>query len=191
MKIKFVLGPYGYEVVIGNINEKIYNKYSQNNDALRDVVTGFEEDSEIKEWSDMDDIAHNYGAVLEEEGTDQYLKILDEKNAVLLNIPLTLDEIQNKGFNIKEDIKHSLEEDLSDKFYFFGQSGEKGEWENLDQLFEVREFKPSEFNIHIANLDGLKIIYAISYKDKEKTQLSVESSNPNFQNFEVRMGDDV
>jgi hypothetical protein len=25
----------------------------------------------------------------------------------------------------------------------------------------------------------------------EKTQLSVESSNPNFQNFEVRMGDDV
>jgi len=191
MKIKFILGPYGYEVVIGNINEKIYNKYSQNNDALRDVVTGFEEDSEIKEWSDMDDIAHNYGAVLEEEGTDQYLKILDEKNAVLLNIPLTLDEIQNKGFNIKEDIKHSLEEDLSDKFYFFGQSGEKGEWENLDQLFEVREFKPSEFNIHIANLDGLKIIYAISYKDKEKTQLSVESSNPNFQNFEVRMGDDV
>ena len=33
------------------------------------------------------------------------IKILDEKNAELLNIPLTLDEIQNKGFNIKEDIK--------------------------------------------------------------------------------------
>ena len=33
--------------------------------------------------------------------------------------------------------------------------------------------------------------YAISYKNNEKTQLSVESSNPNFQNFEVRMGDDV
>ena len=180
MKIRFTLGPYGYEVVLGNISEQVYNKYSQDNDALRDAVTGFEEDSKTKEWSDMDDIAHNYGAVLEEEGTDQYLKILDEKNDELLNIPLTLDEIQNKGFNIKEDIKHSLEEDLSDKFYFFGLSGEKGEWENLDQLFEVSEFKPSEFNIHIANLDGLK-----------KIQLSVESSNPNFQNFEVRMGDDV
>jgi len=191
MKIKFVLGPYGYEVVIGNINEKIYNKYSQNNDALRDAVTGFEEDPEIKEWSDMDDIAHNYGAVLEEDGTDQYLKITNENSEELLNIPLSLDEIQKKGFNIKEDIKHSLEEDLSEKFYFFGQSGEKGEWENLDKLFEVSEFKPSEFNIHIANLDGLKIIYAISYKDMEKNQLSVESSNPNFQNFEVRMGDDV
>ena len=191
MKIKFVLGPYGYEVVIGNINEKIYNKYSQNNDALRDAVTGFEEDPEIKEWSDMDDIAHNYGAVLEEEGTDQYLKILDEKNEELLNIPLTLDEIQKKGFNIKEDINHSLEEDLSEKFYFFGQSGEKGEWENLDQLFEVSEFKPNEFNLHLANLDGLKIVYAISHKDDEIIQLSVVSSNPNFQNFEVRMGDDV
>ena len=191
MKIKFILGPYGYEVVLGNISEEVYNKYSQDNDALINAVTGFEENSDLKEWSDMDDIAHNYGAVLEEEGTDQYLKIFNESNDELLNIPLTLDEIQNKGFNIKEDIKHSLEKNLSEKFYFFGQSGEKGEWENLDQLFEVSEFKPSEFNIHIANLDGLKIIYAISYKDKEKTQLSVESSNPNFQNFEVRMGDDV
>ena len=191
MKIKFALGPYGYEVVIGNISEEIYNKYSQDNDALRDAVTGFEEDSEIKEWFEMDDIAHNYGAVLEEEGTDQYLKIVNEKNEELLNIPLTSDEIRKKGFNIKEDIKYSLEENLSEKFYFFGQSGEKGEWENLDQLFEVSEFKPGEFNIHIANLDALKIIYAISYKDKEKTLLSVESSNPNFQNFEVRMGDDV
>jgi hypothetical protein len=191
MKIKFVLGSYGYEVVLGNISEQVYNKYSQDNDALRDAVTGFEEDPEIKEWSDMDDIAHNYGAVLEEEGTDQYLKILDEKNNELLNIPLTLDEIQNKGFKIKEDVKHSLERDLSEKFYFFGQSGEKGEWENLDQMFEVSEFKPGEFTIHISNLDGLKIIYAISYKGMKKIQLSVESSNPNFQNFEVRMGDDV
>ena len=191
MKIKFVLGPYGYEVVLGNISEQVYNKYSQNNDALRDAVTGFEEDPEIKEWSDMDDIAHNYGAVLEEDGTDQYLKILDEKNNELLNIPLTLDEIQNKGFKIKEDVKHSLEEDLSEKFYFYGQSGEKGEWENLDQMFEVNEFKPGKFTIHIANLDGLKIIYAISYKVMKKIQLSVVSSNPNFQNFEVRMGDDI
>ena len=98
MKIKFVLGPYGYEVVLGNISEQVYNKYSQDNDALRDAVTGFEEDPEIKEWSDMDDIAHNYGAVLEEEGTDQYLKIVNEKNEELLNIPLTLDEIQNNPF---------------------------------------------------------------------------------------------
>ena len=191
MKIKFVLGPYGYEVVIGNISEEIYNKYSQDNDFLRDAVSGFSDDSDLKEWSDMDDIAHSYGAVLEEEGTDQYLKIFNESNDELLNIPLTLDEIQNKGFNIKEDVKHSSEEDLSEKFYFFGQSGEKGEWENLDQLFEVSEFRPSEFNIYIANLDGLKIVYAISYKTNEKTLLSVESSNPNYQNFEVRMGDDV
>ena len=56
MKIKFILGPYGYEVVLGNISEQIYNKYSQDNYALRDAVTGFEEDPEIKEWSDMDDI---------------------------------------------------------------------------------------------------------------------------------------
>ena len=41
------------------------------------------------------------------------------------------------------------------------------------------------------NVDSSINCYAISYKDKEKTQLSVESSNPNFQNFEVRMGDDV
>ena len=191
MKIKFAIGPYGYEVVLANISEEIYNKYSQDNDALRDAVTGFEENSDLKEWSDMDDIAHNYGAVLEEEGTDQYLKILNENNDELLNIPLTLDKIQNKGFNIKEDVKHSSEEDLSEKFYFFGQSGEKGEWENLDQLFEVNEFRPSEFNIHIANIDGLKIVYAIGYKTNEKTLLSVESSNPNYQNFEVRMGDDV
>ena len=191
MKIKFLLGPYGYEVVLGNISEQVYNKYSQDNDALRDAVTGFEEDPEIKEWSDMDDIAHNYGAVLEGEGTDQYLKILGENNKELLNIPLTLNEIQTKGFNIKEDIKYSLEENLSEKFYFFGQSGEKGEWENLDQLFEVSEFKPNEFNLHLANLDGLKIAYAISHKDDEIIQLSVVSSNPNFQNFEVRMGDEV
>ena len=191
MKIKFTLGPYGYEVVLGNISEKIYNKYIQDNDALRDAVTGFEENSDIKEWSDMDDIAHNYGAVLEEEGTDQYLKIFNENNEELLNIPLTSDEIKAKGFNIKEDVVHTSNKDLSEKFYFFGQSGEKGEWENLDKLFKVSEFKPTEFNLHLANLDGLKIVYAISHKEDEIIQLSVVSSNPNFQNFEVRMGDDI
>ena len=41
MKIKFVLGPYGYEVVLGNISEEIYNKYSQDNLALDEAVSGF------------------------------------------------------------------------------------------------------------------------------------------------------
>ena len=191
MKIKFVLGPYGYEVVLGNISEEIYNKYSQDNLALDEAVSGFGENSDIKEWSEMDDIAHRYGAVLEEDGTDQYLKISDENNEELLSIPLTLSEIENKGFNIKEDINHSSERDLSEKFYFFGQSGEKGEWENLDELFEVTEFKAIEFNIHIARLDGLNIIYAISHLKNEKIYLHTVSTNVNFKNYEVRMGDKV
>ena len=58
-------------------------------------------------------------------------------------------------------------------------------------MCEVSAFKPGEFTIHIANLDWLKIIYAISNKGMKKIQLSVVSSNPNFQNFEVRMGDDA
>jgi len=187
MKIKFVLGPYGYEVVLGSITEAIYNKYSQDNVALDDAVSGFGENLDIKEWSEMDDIAHKYGAVLEEDGTDQYLKIFNENNEELLNIPLTFEEIQNKGFNINKD----RDEDLSEKFYFFGQSGEKGEWENLDELFEVNEFKASEFNIHIANLDGLNIVYAISHLKNEKFYLHTVSTNVNFKNYEVRMGDDV
>ena len=56
MKIKFALGPYGYEVVLGNITEQIYNKYAEDNQALVDDVSGFNEDSELKEWSDNDDI---------------------------------------------------------------------------------------------------------------------------------------
>ena len=48
MKIKFTFGPYGYEVVIGSITEQDYNKYSQDNDSLRDAVSGFEENSDLK-----------------------------------------------------------------------------------------------------------------------------------------------
>tara|TARA_B110000305_G_scaffold214217_1_gene250789 strand:- start:737 stop:1312 length:576 start_codon:yes stop_codon:yes gene_type:complete len=191
MKIKFVLGPYGYEVVLGNITEQIYNKYAEDNQALVDDVSGFNEDSELKEWSDNDDINHVYGAVVEEEGTEQYLKILDDKETELLNIPLTKELIKKNGINLKEDINHSGEKDLIENFYFFGQSGEKGEWENYDDLIEVDQLNMKDFNVHIANLDGLKIAYAISYKDKPKIALNVVSSNPNFQNFEVRMGEDV
>jgi hypothetical protein len=191
MKIKFVLGPYGYEVVLGNITEQIYNKYAEDNQALVDDVSGFNEDSELKEWSDNDDINHVYGAVVEEEGTEQYLKILDDKETELLNIPLTKELIKKNGINLKEDINHSGEKDLIENFYFFGQSGEKGEWENYDDLIEVGQLNMKDFNVHIANLDGLKIAYAISYKDKPKIALNVVSSNPNFQNFEVRMGEDV
>src|SRR5210317_822598 len=169
MKIKFVLGPYGYEVVLGNISEQIYNKYAEDNQLLVDDVS----------------------AVNEEEGTEQYLKILDEKENELLNIPLTEEEIKKNGINLKEDINHSGETDLAENFYFFGQSGEKGEWENYDELIEVDQFNLKDFNIHIANLDGLKIAYAISYKNNSKISLNVVSSNPNYQNFEVRMGDDV
>jgi len=191
MKIKFVLGPYGYEVVLGNISEQIYNKYAEDNQLLVDDVSGFNEESELKEWSDNDDINHVYGAVVEEEGTEQYLKILDEKENELLNIPLTEEEIKKKGINLKEDINHSGETDLAENFYFFGQSGEKGEWENYDELIEVDQLNLKDFNIHIANLDGLKIAYAISNKNNSKISLNVVSSNPNYQNFEVRMGDDV
>jgi len=191
MKIKFALGPYGYEVVLGNITEQIYNKYAEDNQALVDDVSGFNEDSELKEWSENDDINHVYGAVVEEEGTEQYLKILDDKETELLNIPLTKELIKKNGINLKEDINHSGEKDLIENFYFFGQSGEKGEWENYDDLIEVGQLNMKDFNVHIANLDGLKIAYAISYKDKPKIALNVISSNPNFQNFEVRMGEDV
>jgi len=191
MKIKFTFGPYGYEVVLGNITEKIYNKYSQDNNLLNDAVSGFEENSDLKEWSDIDDISHVYGPSIENETIDQYLKISNDDGEIILNIPLTIEEMKNNFLNIIEDINHSGEKDLAENFYFFGQSGEKGEWENLDNLIEVNEFKASEFSVHVANLDGLKIIYAISYKKEEKVFLSVESSNPNYQNFEVRMGEDV
>jgi len=191
MKIKFTLGPYGYEVVLGSITEKIYNQYCEDNDALRDAVSGFEENSGMKEWSENDDINHIYGAVLEEEGTDQYLNILDDQGNEILNIPLTQDSIKQSGILYEEDISHSADTDLSEQFYFFGQSGEKGEWDNEGQLFEVNQFKASDFKLHIANCDGLKIVYAVSYQGQDKVQLSVESSNPNYQNFEVRMGDDV
>ena len=191
MKIKFILGPYGYEVVLGNISEQIYNKYAEDNERLADDVSGFNEQSELKEWSDNDDINHVYGAVIEQEGTEQYLKILDDKETELLNIPLTEELIKKNGINLKEDINHSGEKDLIENFYFFGQSGEKGEWENYDDLIEVDQLNMKDFNVHIANLDGLKIAYAISYKDKPKIALNVISSNPNFQNFEVRMGEDV
>jgi hypothetical protein len=191
MKIKFVLGPYGYEVVLGNISEQIYNKYAEDNQLLVDDVSGFNEGSDLKEWSDNDDINHVYGAVVEEEGTEQYLKVLDDKETELLYIPLTKELIKKNGINIKEDINHSGEKDLIENFYFFGQSGEKGEWENYDDLIEVDQLNMKDFNVHIANLDGLKIAYAISYKDKPKIALNVVSSNPNFQNFEVRMGEDV
>ena len=191
MKIKFTLGPYGYEVVLGSITEKIYNQYCEDNDALRDAVSGFEENSGMKEWSENDDINHIYGAVLEEEETDQYLNILDDQGNEILNIPLTQDSIKQSGILYEEDISHSADTDLSEQFYFFGQSGEKGEWDNEGQLFEVNQFKASDFKLHIANCDGLKIVYAVSYQGQDKVQLSVESSNPNYQNFEVRMGDDV
>ena len=190
MKIKFVLGPYGYEVVLGSISEQTYNKYCQDNDALQNAVLGFEEDSDMKEWTENDDINHIYGAVLEEKGTDQYLKVIDEKDNELLHIPLAKDSIKKSKIQYKEDIAHTASTDLAERFYFVGQSGEKGEWENLDKLFSVQQFKTSDFTLHIANCDGLKIVYAVSYK-KDKIQLSVESSNPNYQNFEVRMGDDV
>jgi len=191
VKIKFTLGPYGYEVVLGSITEKTYNQYCEDNDALRDAVSGFEENSGMKEWSENDDINHIYGAVLEEEGTDQYLNILDDQGNEILNIPLTQDSIKQSGILYEEDISHSADTDLSEQFYFFGQSGEKGEWDNEGQLFEVNQFKASDFKLHIANCDGLKIVYAVSYQGQDKVQLSVESSNPNYQNFEVRMGDDV
>jgi len=191
MKIKFILGPYGYEVVLGNISEQIYNKYAEDNERLADDVSGFNEQSELKEWSDNDDINHVYGAVIEQEGTEQYLKILDDKETELLNIPLTEELIKKNGINLKEDINHSGEKDLAENFYFFGQIGEKGEWENYDNLIEVDQFDMKNFNIHMANLDGLKIAYAISYKNNPKIALNVVSSNPNFQNFEVRMGEDV
>ena len=161
MKIKFTFGPYGYEVVLGNITEKIYNKYSQDNNLLNDAVSGFEENSDLKEWSDIDDISHVYGPSIENETIDQYLKISNDDGEIILNIPLTIEEMKNNFLNIIEDINHSGEKDLAENFYFFGQSGEKGEWENLDNLIEVNEFKASEFSVHGAKLEAKNLCYQL------------------------------
>ena len=47
MKIKFVLGPYGYEVVLGNISEEIYNKYSQDNLIFGLMLKDVEEQNDL------------------------------------------------------------------------------------------------------------------------------------------------
>ena len=166
MKIKFALGPYGYEVVLGNITEEIYNKFSQDNDALRDAVTGFEENSDIKEWSDMDDIAHNYGAVLEEEGTDQYLKIFNENNDELLNIPLTLDEIQKNGFNIKEKPFNLIEAKNAKEAFLTSSTLSVLPVVKIDN-YNISKGKPGDITKKIINLYN-------NYISKNKTLLSRE-----------------
>ncbi len=65
--------------------------------------------------------------------------------------------------------------------------GEKGEWTNEDEPIVAKSFEPKKLTVHIANMDGMYALYAITY-NKKKFNLNCNSPTPKLFDFQVLKG---
>jgi len=189
---KFIIkaGPYGNEIVLGTITKELYEKYKDDSVALRKRVTTTGEPDDLNEWFDIDDIDHVYGAQVEDADSDtQFLRVIDQDKNEIFNIPLAEDKLVKADINIDITQKHDHSNaiDLSKKYYFYGLQGEKGEWTNEDEPIEAKSFEPKKLTVHIANMDGMYALYAITY-NKKKFNLNCNSPTPKLFDFQVLKG---
>ena len=189
---KFIIkaGPYGNEIVLGTITKELYEKYKDDSVALRKRVTSAGEPSDLDEWFDIDDIDHVYGAQVEDADSDtQFLTVVDQDKKEIFKTPLAEDKLVKADINIDIPQKHDHSDamDLSKKYYFYGLQGEKGEWTNEDEPIVAKNFDPKKLTVHIANMDGMYALYAITY-DKKQIFLNCNSPTPKLFDFQVLKG---
>ena len=191
-KFLITAGPYGNEIVLGTITRKLYEKYHENQSSLRKKVTSSRKEKDLGKWFEIDDIDHIYGAQVEDADSDtQFLKVFDENKNEIFKISLAEDKLIKVGINIDIPSKHdhSCAGDLSKKYYFYGLSGEKGYWTNDDNPIVAKNFVPKKLTVHIANMDGVYAMYAVSYNNK-KIYLECNSPTHKCYDFQVLKGNE-
>ena len=199
-KYKFEVTGRGGEIAIGTMSAETYafwNEVDENYDeyefSLADFCTGYDEYDVPDEhkfceegcWYDCDDIAHETGATLDDMS---YITIYDENDQEVWQHDLDLNSLKDDNIKTTEGSSSDINTLEDGTCVFIGVDLQKGTF--LGGEFTTNEpFDPSKLDIHYDNVDGWKLVTAITYDSEDLDSTEYETYGKGFDIQLIKIGE--
>lgn len=171
-KFEISLQGYGGEIAIGRITKEQYEFWKDRED-LDEYAYDYDGEIEVPEdmklfsegsWYECDDLEHENGCEFDSYCT---VYVHDEEGNEVFSCPLDYSELEARGVYVDgiANDEYRVEYDSDAKYYFLGQSIEKG----CFQTFTVEDYKfdPAKLNFRINDIEGWNLVTGVSYMSEE------------------------
>ena len=159
---------YGGEIVMGEVERKVYDYFEENNIDLEEYVCDWDNEMDVPEdlqpfppgeWHDCDGIAHEYGADLD---GSSWIIVTNKDGDTVWESCLDRSDLERAGI----EVDCNWETDLSDleegTVVFTGCSGEKGTFFDAD-IELTAPFDPSKLSITYSDVNGWQLCNGVAY----------------------------
>jgi hypothetical protein len=171
-KFEISLQGYGGEIAVGRISKEQYEFWKDRED-LDEYAYDFENELEIPEemklfsdgsWYECDDLEHENGCEFDSYCT---VYVYDEDGNEVFSCPLDYSELESKGVYVDgiANDEYRVEHDSDARYYFLGQSIEKGCFQTY--IIEDYKFDPAKLNFRINDIEGWNLVTGVSYMSEE------------------------
>lgn len=175
--MKIAVSGYGGEATLGTLTKEqyVYWKLIDNDDDINInyMLTGWAEECEnehpeelmLRQFYDMDDIAHAYGATFD----SAYITVTDDNNDIIWEGYASQIEETPEGENLIAKEEEYYFSKTDHKYGLYCYSGEKGVFTEIE-VKGVNEFEPSRLRLYIEDIEGNRIIDSIEYNGLESEE---------------------
>lgn len=202
-KYTFGISRNGGETVMGHITKEQYEYWKDKCDDLQEYVMGFDlleyerkhdipdEAKFDKPWFDLDNIVHICGGEIAKtqflfvEEYDENMKLIKSWDPIDLDIS-NLDKI---GIQLNDYQSYDLDhESVHDKYYFHGQTFNKGTWHNEEPVAIPEDLELSKLMLNCVEVEGWLLCNSISYEGLDEEIYLSEDSTGKSQTCSVNEG---
>jgi|694.fasta_scaffold30275_9 hypothetical protein len=168
-KYKVEVSGRGGEIVIGKVDRDAYDYLEDNDIDINDFIDDEDNELEVPEeyrfieegnWYDLDDIAHENGATIDDLSE---IFVYDEKGKEVWRHSLDITSLEDDEIGIEEIEECYITDKLEDgEVAFIGQSVEKGLF--FGGEFTIKdEFDPTKIKIEYSDIEGWSLLSSIQY----------------------------
>lgn len=202
-KFTFSISRNGGETVMGHITKEQYEYWKDKCEDLQEYVMGFdlleyESEHDIpdeakfdKPWFDVDNIVHICGGEIAQtqflfiEEYDENMKLIKSWDPIDLDFS-NLDKI---GIQLNDYQSYDCDnESVHDKYYFYGQTFNKGTWHNEEPIAIPEDLELSKLMLNCVEVEGWLVCNSICYEGLDEEIYLSEDSTGKSQTCSVNEG---
>lgn len=162
---------YGGEAVMGTVDRKVYDYFTENDIDVEEYVGDYDNELEVPgdvnfaaegSWYDNDNICHVNGV---EMADGCWLAIDDENGTEILETSLDPGNLDDLGVNTFCGEEHYISQQPPGTVVFYGQSFEKGSF--FEGRIELKQpFDIKKLGFSYVDVDGWLVCDGVSYDDE-------------------------
>lgn len=172
--VEILLSGYGGEIVVGSIDQEVYDYWTDNEDDLEDYVFCFgDESSDVPEeyqfvepggWYNCDNLAHASNV---EMSSYCSLVVRDvESGETLFESSLDVDELDDHEIELDFDPGFDISDQPEGTCVFVARSIEKGTFFGAEIVLD-EPFDPKQLTISYSVIDGWTLCQGVMYRGED------------------------